>query len=176
MNKKEGLIITEAILPPKLINPLNGETVHESFLHGVNISRLTIDTPEYFYQQPTPKQEGMFEEEYNILWKRLSTEDGVHVPQTIVTYFGKSEFIQQELHFRDLLKKYKSPDYSHRKDYVSQFESLRIQRKAAYEKLNSLTKKEVEDLRKKNTNLRLQLVNPHTGKMLTFSPTYGMAI
>jgi len=165
------VIRTIKILPPKSAN-FFGETANENFLYNVKTSRCIIDTPEYFYQQPTPIQEEKFKEDYDILWKRLAKEDGVHVPQTINTYFGKTQFIEDELRFRDFRKiKYAAASWGQRKDYHLQFEELRKARKEAYEKLNSLSKKEVADLRNKSTGTPLQIADPHTGRLLTF-PSY----
>jgi hypothetical protein len=158
---------TTTILPPKF-SKFFGETAQESFLYSVKSSRFTIDTPEYFYQQPTPEQEKKFKADYDIC-KGWASKYYVKVPQTIRTYFGKSEYITNEMHARDMWRKYNFTGWKERKDYHVQFEEIRKARRKAYEKLNSLSREEVADLRNKNANTPLQIADLHTGRLFIFS-------
>jgi hypothetical protein len=140
-------------------------------LHQIRMAKRLIEVPEYFYQQPTPKQEEMCKEDYEALWQRLSEEDNVHVPKTIETYFGKVEFIQDELHFRDFCNiKYLPSDqkYQDFQDHLVKYKALHKARKKTFKKLDSLSPKEVEQLKAKAANTPLQIIDFPTGNLVRF--------
>lgn len=121
-----------------------------------------ITSPEYFYQQPSPQQERKFREDYLICrgWART---DNVRIPQTINTYFGKVEFIQEELHFRDFCKSHgESPGWTNR------FKELRKKRQEAFARLNSLSREEVEELKSVTAGKPLQVVDITSGNLYPF--------
>jgi hypothetical protein len=138
-------------------------------LHQIKNCKHLIESPEYFYQTPTPEQEKMFKEDHEVLLKILLQEKTVRVPKTIETYFGKVAIIEDELYFRDFCNiKYQFTDqrYEDYKDSFVNYKSLHRQRRKALEKLDSLSPKEVMGLKAKTANAPLQTIDFPTGKLL----------
>jgi hypothetical protein len=140
----------------------------KDILRQIKNCRHLIESPEYFYQQPTSKQEDMFKEDYEALLGMLSEEKNVRVPKTIETYFGKVAIIEDELYLRDFCKiKYQFTDqqYEDYKDSFVNYKSLRRQHRKAIERLDSLSPKEVEALKAKTANTPLQVIDFPTGRL-----------
>lgn len=146
-------------------------TESRSVLRQITNFKLLIESPEYFYQQPTPEQEKKFKEDYEDSWHKLSQEENIHVPKTIGTYFGKVEFIQDELNFREFCNaKYQSSNQAYQdfKDRLVDYRWLHEKRKEAFVKLNWLSPEEITKLKAKTTNIPLQVIYLPTGNLVRF--------
>ena len=145
-------------------------------MHNIRIAKHLVDHPEYFYQQPTPEQEVKYKKDYSVLWKRLAARDNVSVPKTIKTFFGKTEFIQDELHFRDFCNiKYgpQDQDYQDLKDRIVDYESLRKERwETRSKKLNRLSKDKLKELQAKTANEPLQTFDFPSGDLISLPDWY----
>jgi len=138
----------------------NESKLFERLFRDIKIARHLIESPEYFYQQPTFQQEEKFKEDYFTSWEKLSKKEKVGVPKTINTFFGKIEFIKDAIYFNNLLKNYKLVRYRPGKIFfMEKGSSLLIDRKKTYEKLDSLSPEEIIELQAKTANAPLQIID-----------------
>lgn len=136
----------------KSLKTISALEVIRNLQQDIKIARRLIETPGYFYQQPTIQQEEKFKEDYFHSWEKVSKKERINVPKTINTYFGKIEIIKDAMYFKSLLKKYK-------------LTKLPEERKKAYEKLDSLSSEELIELQAKIVNIPLQMTDFSTGRL-----------
>ena len=145
-------------------------------LHQIEMSRRVIKSPEYFYQHTTPEQEERWDKrDYSYLWERVAKLEHISVPKSIKTFFGKVEFIRDEMHFKEFCTIKFDPSeqrYQDFKDHLVKYKALHKERKKAFKKLNSLSPKEVEALKTKTANIPLQLIDFPTGKLISLPADY----